>query len=57
MTTLKIHYWPLTPLLRELKFYVRGTLELSVFCDAEEMETIVAMLELHIHQIKKDSEE
>ena len=33
MTELRVHYWPATPNMRELKFYVNNKLELSVFVD------------------------
>jgi len=37
MTELRVHYWPETPDLRELKFFINGKLELSVFCDANDL--------------------
>jgi len=37
MTELRVHYWPDTPDYRELKFFVNGKLQLSTFCNADDL--------------------
>jgi len=37
MTELRVHYWPATPHLRELKFFVNSECVLSVFYGADEL--------------------
>jgi hypothetical protein len=56
MHELKVNYWPATPHLRELKFYCNNNIELSVFCDLEEIKQIKNMLELTIKSIEKGKE-
>jgi hypothetical protein len=51
MTELRIHYWPDTPHLRELKFFVNEKLELSVFCDANSLTIMKNTIGNAINQI------
>lgn len=51
MTELRVHYWPATPHLRELKFFVNEKLELSVFCDVHALALMVNTLEKNINQM------
>ncbi len=41
---IKANYWPSTPHLRELKIYVHDKLELSSFCNLEEISRIIDAL-------------
>lgn len=41
---IKVHYWPETPQLREIKFSVFGKVELSIFLNKKEIEHFAKVL-------------
>ncbi len=52
---MRANYWPNTPHLRELKMYVHGKLELSSFCNLEEINQIINVLIEARHELIMDT--
>jgi hypothetical protein len=44
MIEIRVHYWPVTPNLRELKIFINNKLELSCFADYSQIANISNVL-------------
>lgn len=51
---IKANYWPNTPELREIKIYYNGKVELSCFCNKEQIENMVIKLKEALSELSKN---